>query len=112
MAYWRGRPQTKFGNRVTLLDGHRFASQKEARRYAELCLLLKAGEIRDLVLQPRYAFVVNGVKVCSYVADFAFTRKDGTSVVEDVKSTATKTPLYRVKRQLMRACYGIDIQEV
>jgi hypothetical protein len=112
MASWRGRPQTKFGNRVTVLDGHRFASQKEARRYAELCLLLKAGEIRDLVLQPRYALVVNGYLIGHYRPDFAYRLPDGTLIVEDVKSTATKTQAYRLRKRLMRACHGIDIQEV
>jgi hypothetical protein len=33
-------------------------------------------------------------------------------VVEDVKSKPTVTRLYRVKKKLMRALHGIEIQEV
>jgi hypothetical protein len=112
MAYWRSRPRTKFGNKITQLDGNRFASLKEARRYTELKLLMQAGEVRELTLQPRYPLVVNGVKVAVYVGDFYVVWADGTAVLEDVKSPATKTAVYRLKKQLMKACYGLEIREV
>lgn len=38
--------------------------------------------------------------------------EDGKKVVEDTKSEATKTPLYRLKKRLLAERYGIKIKEV
>lgn len=55
---------------------------------------------------------VNGVKICTYFADFAYFEQNAR-VVEDAKSTATKTPVYRLKRKLLLALYpGIDHREI
>lgn len=99
----------KYRNIRTLVDGVLFDSQKEARRYSELKLLERAGKITGLILQPKYPIVVNGVKVCTYVADF-FYNAQGVDVVEDVKGM--KTPIYNLKKKLVRACHGIEINEV
>lgn len=105
---------TKYGAIPTTLDGHRFDSRAEARRYAELRLLERAGEIADLELQPAYPLVVNGVKVATYRADFRYRDvATGAVAVEDVKGgRATVTPVYRLKRRLVLALYGIEIKEV
>ena len=56
--------------------------------------------------------MINGVKVCTYIADFTYEELGGV-VVEDVKSEFTrKDPVYRLKNKLMKACHGIDIREV
>jgi len=99
----------KYGAKSCLIDGIRFDSQAEGRRFSQLKLLLRAGTIEDLVLQPRFPFVVNGIKVCTYVADFGYREAD-ESVVEDVKGV--KTDVYRIKRALMKAIYGIEIREI
>lgn len=97
----------------TEVDGVRFASKAEARRYGQLKLLQASGEIRDLALQPRYPLAVKGQKVATYIADFAYTdRLTGKFIVEDVKSAPTATPLYKLKKKLVKAIYGIDIMEV
>lgn len=101
----------KYGAIPTTVDNVRFASRAEAARYRELKVLARAGKIRDLELQPRYPLVVNGITICTYVADFRYTASR-LVVVEDVKSPATITPVYRLKRALMRAVYNIEIQEV
>ena len=44
----------KYNAIPTTVDGIRFASKREARRYLELKLLQKAGHISDLELQPRF----------------------------------------------------------
>ena len=106
----------------------KFDSQKEARRYDELALLYKAGKIRDLRLQPQYtlqeAYTTpegQRVRAIRYQADFEYhrpTEPDVTGavywirVVEDVKSEATKTRVYGIKRKLMRERLGIEIKEV
>jgi hypothetical protein len=109
-----GKPH-KYGAVATEVDGIRFASKAEARRYGQLKLLEKAGRISDLKLQPRFPLTVEGVKVGTYVGDFQYTEigSDGAAkarVTEDVKGV--KTPLYVLKRKLVKAIYGIDILEI
>jgi hypothetical protein len=91
--------------------GHWHASLKERQRCHTLTLEAQAGLIQQLERQPRYPLRVNGVTVADYVADFTYQRQ-AQRVVEDVKSVATRTPVYRLKRKLMAALYGIDIVEV
>ncbi|HEY1186935.1 MAG TPA: DUF1064 domain-containing protein [Gemmata sp.] len=105
------RRGTKYSSVKVEVDGIKFASKKEARRYAELKLLVSAGAIRDLQLQVTYRCEVNGVKVCDYRADFVYVRvRDGAEVVEDVKGF--RTDVYKLKKRLMAACNGIEIKEV
>ena len=109
---------TKYKAVSTVIDGVRFASKAEAERYCELRLLLRAGEIENLEMQPKYPISINGVKICTYIADFRYvSRKQGPQgqeghvVVEDVKGT--KTPLYRLKKKLVEALYpGVKIEEI
>lgn len=99
---------SRLSNQPTVVDGIRFASKREANRYGELAYLLKAGQISNLKLQVRYPLVVNGVHVCTYIADFVYDDK-GQRIVEDAKGFATYH--YKIKRALMKAVYGIDIRE-
>lgn len=94
-----------------------FDSKAEARRYQQLKLLVKAGEIERLEVHrvwPLWAFRATGEKalIGRYVCDFAYEYPDGEVVVEDVKSRPTRTALYRLKRKLFEANYGVDITEV
>jgi hypothetical protein len=109
----------KYRAQPTEVDGIRFHSKKEARRYTELKLLVKAGEIHDLELQPRFPLMVpmrgsgpyERVHVADYVADFRYRQgKQGLLVVEDVKGM--KTPVYRLKKKMVEAQYGLTITEV
>lgn len=99
----------------TTVDGIKFASKREARRYQELKMLERAGAIEDLRCQVPYDLTVNGQKIGRYVADFEYTAlqtdpiKDWRAVVEDVKGM--KTPVYNLKKKLMRAIHGIEILE-
>ena len=93
------------------VDGYRFDSMAEARHYRDLKLRQLAGEIRDLQVHPRYPLKVNGHLVCVMVPDFQY-RENGALVVEDVKSKATITAVYRVKAKLLHACHGITVREV
>ena len=102
--------RNKFGAKpVHGVDGY-FASLKEHRRWQELKLLERAKEITQLVRQPRFPITFNGFKICDYVADAAYYEK-GKYVVEDTKSVATRTPVYRIKRKLVQAQYGIEVRE-
>ncbi len=102
----------KFRNQPVTVAGRRFDSKREAGRFGELLLLEKAGEISSIECQVRYDMVVNGRKICTYVADFRYLDRDGRLVVEDVKSPASRTPAYRIKAKLMAALHGVEIKEV
>lgn len=120
--------RSKYGAVPTVVDGIRFASKREAAYYRELCLRLKAGDIRQLLLQPKYRlwiqpFVRNGIakgeviNCGEYIGDFQFEESDRgyggvtwTKVVVDVKGM--KTPVYRLKKRIVEALYGIQIREV
>ena len=105
--------RSKYGNRrADSRDGHSFVSKRERDRYEELVILQAAGGITGLGLQPRYPLVVNGVKICTYVADFAYHEPHHPfthPIVEDVKGH--RTQVYLMKRRLMLALYGIEILE-
>lgn len=101
----------KYSAEAMVVDGIRFDSKAEARRYGELKLMERAGAIRDLVLQQQYSLAVKGNTIGHYVADFVYIDNDtGKRIVEDVKGV--KTPLYRWKKRHMRAQYGIEVVEV
>lgn len=130
-----GASKSKYRAIRTTVDGVKFSSKKEAARYGELKLLLKRGDIRELRLQPRYVLCaltidmadlrnVNAgvvsprrVPVCVYVADFEYEESDRgwggvnwTRVVEDTKGF--RTDVYKIKKKLFEAQYGIQIREV
>lgn len=89
-----------------------FASKGEMERYCALVLMEKAGMIRHLDRQREFVLEVNGVKVCSYVADFVYEEnwEDGwRGVVEDYKGMATE--VYKLKKKLMWACHSVKIRE-
>ncbi len=111
--------RSKYGAKPVVVDGIRFHSTKEANRYLDLRLLVKAGQARDLQLQPSYELQVNGVVIGHYRADFRYEWLDvhqswGECVwllqVEDVKGY--DTPLSRWKRKHVAAQYGITVRLV
>lgn len=102
----------KYRNTKTVIDGVTFDSKKESARYSDLKLMHRAGAITDLTLQPKFDIVINGQKVCSYIADFSYV-ENGVTVVEDVKSEMTrKLPTYRLKKKLMKAVHNIEVREI
>ena len=134
MSYTRtrrsdGRKPHKYGAIPTIVDGIRFASKAEARRYSELKLLEQAGQIARLRIQPRFVLCVpqtnlrgesydcDGPGLFSvvgyYLADFCYDELTPTVtrfVVEDVKGM--DTPLSKWKRKHVAAQYGIDVRIV
>ena len=114
--------RSKYGNKKIEIDGVKFDSVKESKRYQALLLLQRAGEISDLELQPKFE-LIKSVKFADtdraksairYFADFAYTDTlTGKRIVEDVKSPATKkNTAYRMKKHMMLAIHGVEIKEV
>jgi hypothetical protein len=125
----------KYGNYKTVTsDGNLHDSRKEARRWQELNLLLRAGVIKDLRRQVKFVLIPRQIetferygakgqrlkdgervieKECSYVADFVYYNVEtGKIVVEDTKSEPTRTKDYRIKKKLMLWVHKIKISEI
>lgn len=100
---------SKYRNQPTVVDGYRFASKREANKYAELRLMERAGIITDLKLQVRYPLSMCGEVVTHYVADFVY-QENGKTVVCDAKGFLTDT--YKLKKKMMKAQYKVEILEV
>ncbi len=104
------RRYSKYNAKKKVVDGHTFDSKREAERYCELKLFVRAGEIRNLVLQPRFLlqdkFVDkqgNKHRKIEYVADFLYIDKQGRNVVEDVKGVLTD--VYKIKKKMFLKIY-------
>ncbi|HEY8598225.1 MAG TPA: DUF1064 domain-containing protein [Thermomicrobiales bacterium] len=106
-----GKRRNKYGAVAVIDEVHgRFDSTGEHRRWHELLTLQGQGVITDLRRQVRFPLVVEGVEVSAYIADFCYDEA-GIAVVEDWKSSGTRTALYKLKRKLMKALYDVDIKE-
>lgn len=122
----------KYNNKKVMVDGIKFDSKKEAKRYQELKMLEKAGIISNLQRQVKYTLIPAQYertgevyakgnnkgkpqkgrlieRECAYYADFVYT-ENGKSVVEDTKGV--KTPEYIIKRKLMLYVHNIKIKEM
>lgn len=108
---------SKYRNVKTKINGYTFDSKKEAKRYQELLLLIKAGEITNLTVHPKFVlqegFIYRGRKIqpITYTADFTYHINDPDAdypnafitVVEDVKGgAATQTQLFKVKVKMLK----------
>ncbi len=104
------KKRSKYGSKKVVVDGIQFDSQKEAARYKELLLLLKAGHIGLLRRQVEYELNPGGTHSLKYIADFVYMQAyTGIEVVEDCKGF--RTAEYRKKRRLMKKVHGIKIFE-
>lgn len=104
--------RSKYGNVRVSLEGLKFDSKREANRYRQLKLLLHGNRIRKLRRQVRYKLFVNEQLICAYVADFVYEDYQHGEWVERVEdSKGKRTPVYLIKKNLMRAILGIEIIE-
>ena len=105
-------PRAKYRNKKTTVNGRVFDSKLEAGRYVQLVRLQEGGVISNLKCQVRFALEINNSLICHYIADFTYRDAEFKEVVEDVKSKPTAERRdYILKKKLMRAIHGIDIQE-
>ncbi len=105
------RPRHKYKATPITLDGIRFDSKREAKRYGVLMQMQMAGQIRKLTLQPKFTLEgPNGPLIypssnrrVTYYADFAYDERneagEWVSIIEDVKGM--ETPLWRLKAAIM-----------
>lgn len=116
----------KYKNKKIEVDGHKFDSLREAKRFTELSLLWRSGEIIDLKIKPTYDLTPknNMFRKSWYEADFSYKTKKGDTVVEDVKPEyasikaerkykATQAyKMFKLKQKLMYHYLGILVLEV
>lgn len=118
---------SKFKSKRIEYNGMTFDSKKELRRYNELKVLERIGQINNLQRQVKYVLIptqrtenkigargglIKGKlleKECSYYADFVY-EENGETVVEDVKGM--RTTEYVIKRKLMLYVHHIRIKEI
>lgn len=120
----------KYRAKKITADGIQFDSLIEHRRYQELKLMERAGEIRSLEVHPKYPLVVYahgvtnvGTKVCDYVSDFQYERRSifdrnqwkrnqWNVVTEDVKGmrSGPAWTTFRIKAKLFEALMGRPVE--
>ena len=98
----------KYRNKKVVVEDYIFDSIQESRRYKELKLLLRAGQISNLELQPHFllqdSFKKNGktYRKIEYIADFKYI-ENGKTIVEDVKGM--QTDVFKLKHKLFEKKY-------
>lgn len=109
----------KYKSKKVTYCGMVFDSKKEKDRFCKLEAMQARGEISGLQRQYKIELIpaqrIGGKcveRACNYFADFAYYDSSGVFIVEDVKSKATKTPQYIIKRKLILWLHGIQISEV
>lgn len=80
----------KFGAVAVVVDGVRFDSKIEARRWEDLRIMERAGEISNLRRQVRFSLDVGTTTIGHYVADFVYHLPNGERIIEDVKGHQTE----------------------
>lgn len=132
MAWKNYRNKSKYNAKKVEIDGIRFDSVKESRRFLELKAMEEAEIISDLKRQVKYVLIPaqrepetigkRGGKIkgkllereCSYVADFVYKDAHGNTIVEDVKGYrgGGAYEIFKIKRKLMLYVHGIKIIEI
>lgn len=98
----------KYRNKKVIVDDYIFDSIQESRRYKELKLLLKTGQIQNLELQPHFllqeSFKKNGktYRKIEYIADFKYI-ENNKIIIEDVKGI--QTDVFKLKHKLFEKIY-------
>ncbi|MBT9173895.1 MAG: hypothetical protein DDT21_02301 [Syntrophomonadaceae bacterium] len=103
---------SKFRNIPLEVDGIRFDSKAEVKRYLELKLLEQTGEISQLRLQPVYKLFDKFTdkfgrkhRESVYTGDFAYV-ENGQEICEDTKGgTATMVAIWRLKWKMAIRAY-------
>lgn len=112
----------RYKSKKVTIDGITFDSETEGKRYRNLKLLERGKLILDLKLQPVFPLVIDGRPVliksgrykngrkCKYTADFTYWDVEKKKqIVEEVKGYPTD--VYKLRKAVVEAIYGIDILE-
>jgi len=110
--------KNKYNAKPTTFDGIKFASKREAERFAALLLSQEAGVITDLRPHPVYPLTNEHIsvkypngRVAKYTADSEYV-EGGETITEDVKSRATMTEAAKLRLAVFEAIYGRPVKVV
>lgn len=110
--------KNKFGAEKTYYRGEAYDSKKEAQFHARLDLQRGISEPSQKVVgvarQVPYKIVINGILVCTYYLDFLITYADNRRRYVDIKGLkkGAAYQIFRLKKKMVEAMYGIEIEEV
>jgi hypothetical protein len=103
------KPQ-KYHSKWVIVDGRRFQSMLEARWFGTLSTGARLGMITEPLLQVRFSLGVHYGRERVYIADFVYIDlHTACLVVADAKGY--KTTIYKQKKLVFEALYGISITE-
>lgn len=91
----------------TIYDGVTYGSKAEAERAAELDLLVRSGEVRTWIGQPKFRL---GDAINVYVADFLVATAAGEVWAEDVKGRETSK--FRRDKRLWKKHGRIELRVI
>ena len=108
----------KYQNQRQQIGDEQYRSKREAARHQQLLRLQQAGKITGLAREVPFK-LAEGCRIAGekrarpalrYYADFVYTDLSTCRVVvEDAKGM--QTPVYRLKKHLMKVVHGIDVVE-
>jgi len=109
--------KNKYSAKKVELDGFKFDSKKEAKRYSELKLLQRAGSLTDLKLQVPFEIVPKTEKfrAVKYIADFTYRVPGHENLFcEDVKGMrkGAAYKIFKIKQKIMYYKLGIEVFEI
>jgi hypothetical protein len=101
--------RSKYGAKKSIVDGIKFDSKEEAKRYSYL-KSLEGTQVFNLELQPKFvllpSFKIDGktIRGMVFTADFQYRNISGETVVEDLKGFVTVDYTMRKKLFLWNYC--------
>lgn len=95
--------RNKYRNKKTEYNGVMYDSKKEALYAYHLTMRQRAHDIKSWERQIAIPLIVNGKKICKYVADFRVVYNDDTEEYIEVKGF--ETAVYKLKKKLLEALY-------
>jgi hypothetical protein len=99
------RKTSKYGSVKAVFKNEIYDSLKERDYAMWLESEKQAGRVLWWRRQVPIQIEINDVKVCKLVCDFLVGFPDGTQQYHEVKSKATKTPIFRLKYKLLLATH-------
>ena len=93
--------KNKYNAKKQIYKGIKFDSKKELARYLILEQMQNKNYISNLEIHPVFPLLVNGKKIGRYTADFRYNNNKGEVVIKDVKSKATITRDYRLRKKIL-----------
>jgi len=108
--------RSKFNAQPQVVDGIKFDSKREAKRWQDLNNLQRAGLISNLERQVTY-ILAPSVKIdgedrarpaLRFKADFRYVDELGATIVDDCKGMPDTA--FRIRQHLMKSVHGIDVR--